>query len=73
MLEAAPADTPRYKLYNIGNNEPVELTRFIDILEECLGRKAERCLLPMQPGDVPATLPTWTRWSAMSASARALR
>jgi len=55
VLEAAPADTPRYKLYNIGNNEPVELTRFIDILEECLGRKAERRLLPMQPGDVPAT------------------
>jgi UDP-glucuronate 4-epimerase len=55
VLDAAPANTPPYKLYNIGNNEPVELTRFIDILEECLGRKAERRLLPMQPGDVPAT------------------
>jgi len=55
VLDAAPGDTPPYRLYNIGNNQPVELTRFIDVLEECLGRKAERRLLPMQPGDVPAT------------------
>ncbi|MFM1896886.1 MAG: hypothetical protein RLZZ385_1960 [Pseudomonadota bacterium] len=44
-----------YRLYNIGSNNPVELLRFIEILEECLGRKAVRNLLPMQPGDVPAT------------------
>ncbi len=44
-----------YRLYNIGNNEPVELLRYIDVLEECLGRKAERNLLPLQPGDVPDT------------------
>jgi len=55
VLDATPGDTPPYKLYNIGNNQPVELTRFIDILEACLGKKAERRLLPMQPGDVPAT------------------
>jgi UDP-glucuronate 4-epimerase len=44
-----------YKLYNIGNNNPVELMRFIEVLEECLGKKAEKRLLPMQAGDVPAT------------------
>jgi UDP-glucuronate 4-epimerase len=55
VLDKTPADTPPYKLYNIGNNQPVELTQFIDILEQSLGKKAERQLLPMQPGDVPAT------------------
>ncbi|WP_369602466.1 NAD-dependent epimerase [Hahella sp. SMD15-11] len=44
-----------YRLYNIGSNNPVELSRYIEILEECLGRKAEKNLLPLQPGDVPAT------------------
>ncbi|MGB3204776.1 MAG: NAD-dependent epimerase [Crinalium sp.] len=44
-----------YKIYNIGNNQPVELMRFIEVLEDCLGRKAEKNLLPIQLGDVPAT------------------
>jgi UDP-glucuronate 4-epimerase len=44
-----------YRLYNIGNNNPVELTKFIAVLENCLGKKAEKNLLPMQPGDVPET------------------
>jgi UDP-glucuronate 4-epimerase len=44
-----------YKLFNIGNNNPVELMRFIEVLEECLGRKTEKKLLPMQAGDVPVT------------------
>ena len=44
-----------YKLYNIGNHSPVELNEFISIIEDVLGKKAERKLLPMQPGDVPAT------------------
>jgi UDP-glucuronate 4-epimerase len=44
-----------YKLYNIGNNQPVELLRFIEMVEECLGKKTRKNLLPMQPGDVPAT------------------
>jgi UDP-glucuronate 4-epimerase len=43
------------RIYNIGNNKPEELTRVVAILEQELGRKAERQLLPMQPGDVPAT------------------
>ena len=44
-----------YRVYNIGNQQPVELMRYIEVLEECLGRKAEKNLLPMQPGDVPDT------------------
>jgi UDP-glucuronate 4-epimerase len=44
-----------YRLYNIGNHEPVELMRFIEVLEDCLGKKAEKNFLPMQDGDVPAT------------------
>ena len=44
-----------YKLYNIGNNSPVELTKFIEILEANLGRKAVKNMLPMQAGDVPIT------------------
>jgi UDP-glucuronate 4-epimerase len=44
-----------YRLYNIGNNRPVELMRYIEVLEQCLGRKAERNLLPLQVGDVPDT------------------
>lgn len=44
-----------YRLYNIGSNQPIELMRYIEILEECLGKKAIKNMLPMQPGDVPAT------------------
>ena len=44
-----------YRLYNIGNSQPVNLLRYIEVLEERLGRKAERNLLPLQPGDVPDT------------------
>ena len=44
-----------YRIYNIGNNQPVELMDYIAVLEEALGRKAEMRLLPLQPGDVPDT------------------
>ena len=44
-----------YRVYNIGNDQPVQLTRYIEIIEECLGRQAEKILLPLQPGDVPDT------------------
>ena len=44
-----------YRLYNIGNNNVVELMRYIEILEDCLGKKAIKNMLPLQPGDVPAT------------------
>ena len=44
-----------YRLYNIGNERPVELLRYIEVLEECLGRKARMEMLPLQAGDVPDT------------------
>lgn len=44
-----------YRIYNIGNNKPVELLRFIEIIEKKLGKTASKEMLPMQPGDVPAT------------------
>lgn len=44
-----------YRIYNIGNHQPVELMHFIEILEENLGKKAAKNMLPLQPGDVPAT------------------
>ncbi len=44
-----------YRVFNIGNNRPVGLLRFVELIEESLGRRAERLLLPLQPGDVPET------------------
>jgi UDP-glucuronate 4-epimerase len=45
-----------YRVYNIGNSNPVNLMRYIEVLEKCLGTKAKLDLLPMQPGDVQATV-----------------
>ena len=54
--EPDPAtSTAPYRLYNIGADKPVELLRYIEVLEECLGRKAQMEMLPLQPGDVPDT------------------
>ncbi|MCX6841819.1 MAG: NAD-dependent epimerase [candidate division WOR-3 bacterium] len=47
--------TAPYRLYNIGNHTPVDLFHFIEVIEQALGKKAVKNLLPMQPGDVPAT------------------
>ena len=44
-----------YRIYNIGSNRPVDLLRYIEVLEECLGRQVEKIMLPMQPGDVADT------------------
>jgi UDP-glucuronate 4-epimerase len=44
-----------YRIYNIGNHQSVELQYFIATLEKALGKQAQKILLPMQPGDVPAT------------------
>ncbi|MFP4155137.1 MAG: NAD-dependent epimerase [Halothiobacillaceae bacterium] len=44
-----------WRVYNIGNSRPVELLRYIEVIEEAVGRKAVKNLLPMQPGDVPDT------------------
>lgn len=52
--DSATSKAP-YRLYNIGSNSPVELMRYIEVLENCLGKKAEKNLLPLQPGDVPDT------------------
>ncbi|MBW7942932.1 MAG: capsular biosynthesis protein CpsI, partial [Candidatus Kuenenia stuttgartiensis] len=52
--DPATSNAP-YRVYNIGNNKPVELLRFVAILEEYLGKKAVKKMLPMQPGDVPVT------------------
>jgi UDP-glucuronate 4-epimerase len=68
-LDHAPAGNPQwdgqhpdpasslapYRIFNIGNEQPVELLRYIEVLEECLGRKAQMELLPLQAGDVPDT------------------
>jgi UDP-glucuronate 4-epimerase len=50
--DPASSNVP-YRLYNIGNERPVELLRYIEVLEQCLGRKAQMELLPLQAGDVP--------------------
>ena len=51
-----PGTSPApYRVYNIGNHTPIELDRFITVLEHALGRKAVRNYLPLQPGDVPST------------------
>lgn len=58
VLHQAPnldTTTPPYKLYNIGNNQPVTLMRFIEVIETAMGKTADKNFLPMQPGDVPAT------------------
>jgi UDP-glucuronate 4-epimerase len=53
-----------YRIYNIGNQHPVELLRYIEVLECCLGRRAQKNMLPMQPGDLPDT------WADVDALAR---
>lgn len=55
--DRAPGQSPAapWRVVNIGNNQPVQLTAFIDAIENAIGRKAERNLMPMQDGDVPAT------------------
>ena len=53
-----------YRIYNIGNQQPVELMRYIEVIEECVGKKAEMNMLPLQPGDVPDT---WADTSDLAA------
>ena len=52
--DSATSKAP-FRLYNIGNNKPVDLMHYINVLQECLGKKAEMNMLPLQPGDVPDT------------------
>jgi UDP-glucuronate 4-epimerase len=53
--DPASSGVAPYRIYNIGNERPVPLLRYIEVLEQCLGRKAQMELLPMQAGDVPDT------------------
>jgi UDP-glucuronate 4-epimerase len=53
--DESSAISPQYRIYNIGNNQPVQLTKLIEIIEEKIGKKATIKWLPMQPGDVPVT------------------
>jgi UDP-glucuronate 4-epimerase len=53
--DPASSGVAPYRLYNIGSRQSVELLRYIEVLEQCLGRKASLQMLPLQPGDVPAT------------------
>ncbi len=64
MAPSPGSSSAPYKIYNIGNQHPVTLLRYIEVLERCLGRKAQRNLLPNQPGDIPDT------WADVEALAR---
>jgi UDP-glucuronate 4-epimerase len=55
MTGETSASRAPYKIYNIGNHQPVELMHFIEIIERAMGKPAQKVMLPMQPGDVPAT------------------
>ena len=55
IQDKPPADNIPYKLFNIGNNEPIQLTRFIQAIEKATGKTAEKIMLDMQPGDVERT------------------
>lgn len=62
---AAPdpaTSTVPWRIFNIGNSQPTQLLRYVEVIEECLGRKASKEMLPMQPGDVPDT---WAEASAL--------
>ena len=62
MTPDAGSSNAPYRVYNIGNDQPVQLMHFIDLLEQNLGRRVEKRLLPMQPGDVADT---WADVSAL--------
>ena len=53
--DPATSGVAPYRIYNIGNEQPVELLRYIEVLEQCLGKKAVMEMLPLQAGDVPDT------------------
>ena len=65
-VASAPRDDSKvpYALFNICNNEPIELARFIKAIETACGREAEKIMLPMQPGDVERTYADTSRLEA---------
>lgn len=62
LLPSPCTSSALYRVYNIGNDQPVQLLRFIELMEQHLGRTVEKRLLPMQPSDVPDT---WADVSAL--------
>jgi UDP-glucuronate 4-epimerase len=54
LVDPATGTAP-FRIYNVGQQSPVKLTRMIEVLESCLGRTAQRKLMPPQPGDVAIT------------------
>ncbi|RVT96522.1 NAD-dependent epimerase/dehydratase family protein [Mucilaginibacter limnophilus] len=64
LLEKPPVTTPAARVFNIGNNTPIELLDFIKAIEEALGQEAVKEYLPMQPGDVPITYADLTKLEA---------
>jgi UDP-glucuronate 4-epimerase len=63
MAPSPGSSSAPYRIYNIGNQQPVKLLRYIEVLEQCLGRKALRRLMPNQPGDI---LDTWADVEALA-------
>lgn len=55
LLQDREGDQAPYRICNIGNNQPIELSRFIQTIETACGLEAEKIYLPVQPGDVPIT------------------
>ena len=55
VLDKPASSVPPYRIFNIGNHQPVKLTRYIEAMEQALGRKANLEMKPMQPGDVKGT------------------
>lgn len=64
LAPAPSSSNAPYRIYNIGNNQPVKLMRYIEVLEQCLGKKAKLELLPMQAGDVRETIADVSRLEA---------
>src|SRR5690554_2994932 len=64
IQDVVPTDAIPYSLFNIGNNEPIELARFIQAIETACGKSAEKIMLPMQPGDVERTYADTSRLEA---------
>jgi UDP-glucuronate 4-epimerase len=64
VAPVASSSNAPYRIYNIGNNRPVKLMRYIEVIEQCLGKKAKLDLLPLQAGDVPETIADVSRLQA---------
>ncbi len=64
--DSAGSPVAPFRVFNIGNSQPVKLMHYIEVLEDCLGIKADKTMLPMQPGDVPGTWADTTELSTVT-------